>query len=288
MVGTISISTFNNYGIVQFSAVPALAGETPAASPAPRREHHHLPRLHHSECYDPASLPLQSCVDKSTSFSISQQSFPPHAAPERSAVTSASSTQLASPKIAPSPVLLTAADALLDYDIAPFLETLQTWLQGSITQLLYDSRYDMLTSRSFNQAVCGHKNVLVAVTTGKGNVFGCFTSRQVPHNKSDGFVYVKNDRRHFVFSLRNASGAPPVRFDPKACDKSTKSLCVSGAKNENCVVACYAAFFIESKPGESTFDFTFPTFFANVPAEGVAFFDGAQAFTTARLLAFRV
>ncbi|EKE41606.1 hypothetical protein ENUP19_0041G0128 [Entamoeba nuttalli] len=164
-------------------------------------------------------------------------------------------------------------------------EIMKQWTGFKEMKLIYDSSQQFFDSRGFNEKVCGRKNLLIIVVSGK-SIFGSWHSKQIPKEKKDGFVYVKNDENHFVFTLRNIYNINPTKFLPREVNHHSKSLCISGSKNSTCIVGCYSCYFVETLDNESTVDWSFSSTYRDTSGKGHLIFTGKQAFTTDRLLAF--
>ncbi|ELP91993.1 hypothetical protein EIN_386870 [Entamoeba invadens IP1] len=171
--------------------------------------------------------------------------------------------------------------------LGKYEQILKSWTSASRLHLVYDSSQQFFDSKGFNEKVCGRKNLLIVAVSGK-SIFGSWHSKQVPKEKKDSFVYIKDDENHFVFTLKNEFNIPPTRFFPNEVGKHTKSLCLSGSKNTTCIVGVYSAFFIETVDDGSTVDWSFNTNYKDPTEKGHLIFTGKESFTTDRLLAFSV
>ncbi|EDR29117.1 hypothetical protein EDI_287470 [Entamoeba dispar SAW760] len=169
--------------------------------------------------------------------------------------------------------------------LSKYETVLKQWIPSIRMKLIYDSSQQFFDSKGFNEKVCGRKNLLIIVVSGK-SIFGSWHSKQIPKEKKDGFVYVKNDENHFVFTLRNIYNINPTKFLPREVNKYSKSLCLSGSKSSTCIVGCYSCYFVETLDNESTVDWSFSSTYRDTSGKGHLIFTGKQAFTTDRLLAF--
>ncbi|ELP90541.1 hypothetical protein EIN_019300 [Entamoeba invadens IP1] len=166
-------------------------------------------------------------------------------------------------------------------------QILKDWTCANSMELIYDSSKHFFDSKGFNENVCGSKNVMIIVMSGK-SIFGSWHSKKIPKEKKEGFVYVKGDENHFMFTLKNPYKIPPTRFFPIEVNKHTKSLCVSGSRNSACVVGVYSGYFIDVVDNSSSIDYSFNTNYEDHTSKGGLVFVGNQSFTTDRLLAFNV
>ncbi|KAL7711787.1 TLDc domain-containing protein [Entamoeba marina] len=88
------------------------------------------------------------------------------------------------------------------------VESLLKWTNTTDYTLLYNSEIQELTTLLIWKILRGRKNIVIAIETEKGNVFGSY-HHKIPLRQSS---ILANDKKHFVFSLKNPYGTPPIQF----------------------------------------------------------------------------
>ncbi|ELP92188.1 hypothetical protein EIN_381550 [Entamoeba invadens IP1] len=121
-------------------------------------------------------------------------------------------------------------------------ETLQKWTGKSEFSLIYDSDVDGLNAYGINRCVCEKRNVMIIVITYNKYVFGSFTSLPIPTSQKQD-EWVKDDKKHFAFTLVNPSKTEPMKFDHVPTVKD--SLVISPSNSKKWVVAVLAFFGIK-------------------------------------------
>ena len=96
------------------------------------------------------------------------------------------------------------------------LARLLRWADAQTARVAYDSEEHGLTPAAFNARTLGVGNLLVAVETTTGDVFGGFTSFPVPCAPLPGRVFsFEEDPQHFAFVLRTPVSDRAVRLLPR-------------------------------------------------------------------------
>ncbi|KAL7717406.1 TLDc domain-containing protein [Entamoeba marina] len=172
--------------------------------------------------------------------------------------------------------------------ISEYLQSIQQWIGLEHFEIVYDSNTHGKTSNNINSKICGLRNLMILIITRDGYAFGTFNSKKVPHPK-DKYVYIKYDKKYFVFSLRNPSSTNPTQFKIK---HKKKSLCIWPNNELQYCITTKRFFRIkrleEDEDGaDSYFIDKFSTHYVDLNKDGYYIFANSTTFNVHRMVGVR-
>ncbi|ELP90783.1 hypothetical protein EIN_026420 [Entamoeba invadens IP1] len=90
----------------------------------------------------------------------------------------------------------------------PMTDILCKWSSSQQCRIIYTTERFEFSTKAIWSVLHGRRNVMCLVVTDNDDVFGSFHSL-IPERRS---AIVSNDKKHFVFTLRNSFNIQPTRF----------------------------------------------------------------------------
>ncbi|KAL7717045.1 TLDc domain-containing protein [Entamoeba marina] len=171
--------------------------------------------------------------------------------------------------------------------ILEYLQSIQQWIGLERFEIVYDSNTHGKTSNNINSKICGLHNVMILIITRDGYAFGTFNSKKIPHPKNN-YVYIKYDKKYFVFSLRNPSSTNPTQFKVR---HKKKSLCIWPNNELQYCITTKRCFRVKQHEEEDTvhsyFLDKFSTHYVDPNKHGYYIFANSTAFDVHKIVGVR-
>ena len=138
---------------------------------------------------------------------------------------------------------LEPADVVLSknfYD--EYIPTLKEWIGLSNYTVVYDSDEHGLTTRTFNDKVCGKSNTLTLIQTTAGCIFGSYNAIEIPDSKENSYgFYLTKDEDFFTFVLKSPVVTKPLKITKKDTFYSGK---IYAPDNDKWITGIHCGYYI--------------------------------------------